>query len=221
MHQAGIAHGQLHGGSVVVDGNYEPFIVNLGYAFDIIDHSWNVELFMRNDFCWSGSYTEFVNHDYHNWRMILDGDADAVHEGEPQDMVPHTEEYYINRFYMRENDELYLSDLLFVITLRTIIGADIISICYETEKVTYSYYANMLPTGKYVDITGIYPNRAMLLKANKKLFEHQHDSAFHNADPIVREISKDTVILNSGNAEYVHHRANEVANFIKDYFQSC
>jgi hypothetical protein len=61
MHQiAGIGHGDLHAGNIVVDENLEPYIIDFESAYEIIDHSWPAEEWMRKIY-FRSTYQDFVN----------------------------------------------------------------------------------------------------------------------------------------------------------------
>ena len=88
MHQLGFAHGDLSVHNIVYDKN-EPFIIDFEYAYQINNHTKEVEQWMERGYNWDKSYADFVNFDYIHCRNSLSLPTDKA----PRDYVRLEEEY--------------------------------------------------------------------------------------------------------------------------------
>jgi len=187
MHDLGIGHGDLHIGNIVVNEAFEPFIIDFGTAYQIINHTWETEKWMRQGFGWEDSYASFVNTDYTNWRRYL-ADAGVAIEGvPPKDSVPLAEEYYIVRF-PGDNGNFYIygSCDVFAKELQKLIGGTIMAI-RSTPGAIPAHYVIKWKDGKYVDGTGIYRDAVSMSRLLKTTEEETYD------EMLITDVNQETL----------------------------
>ena len=64
IHKLGFAHGDLSLHNIVYDYNNIPFIIDFEKSYQIHNHTWETELWMRKGYLWEKSYEDFINYDY-------------------------------------------------------------------------------------------------------------------------------------------------------------
>lgn len=156
MHELGFAHGDLSIHNIVYDHLHEPYIINFHTAYKINNHTWETELWMRQGYDWQGSYQEFVNFDYINYKTGLNIDSNNL-----SDEIDKREEYYDVRFTLINNT------YKFVQYLQCYLGGVIYSISTRNKNINYV----LLLKGKFIDSTGIYKNKISMIKLLKSRFE--------------------------------------------------
>lgn len=175
----GIGHGDLHSGNIVCDTEGEPFIIDFEHAYEIHNHSWETELWMRTGYYWNYTYREFVNHDYNSWRVNLE-----VNDSAPRDHVPVSEEYYKTRFdfgVASQSSEALLIGLsnetggkIYGVSLYPAMGHD----------VPLHYVVRIKE--QFVDATGIYTDRDAMMQVARLMYStllnNGHSLVLSNVD---------------------------------------
>ena len=161
MHKLRFAHGDLSIYNIVYDNNV-PFVIDFEKSYEIHNHTWLTELWMRKGFYWEKSYEEFVNHEYVLWKEML--------------RLPQTssfktlvnENYYNVRFNISNYD---ICCGTFAKCLQEKLGGIIYGIsCKGSIPAHY-----VLLTDKFIDCTGIYTDEISMLKMVKSRYDDELD----------------------------------------------
>lgn len=159
MHQLGIGHGDLIDRNIVykmVGYEPEPYIIDWETAYNINNHTWETELYMRHIMKFTersidrGTFEEFVNSDFTEWENLTQLiQSLGIYELE-NDQISPEEEYYIARF-SGENSQFYFECPGLVKELKNRLGGEIFSMIKGTKNVYILKQGN-----NYIDGSGIY-----------------------------------------------------------------
>jgi hypothetical protein len=173
MHKLGFAHGDLSLYNIVYDSNNIPFFIDFEKSYEIHNHTWLTELWMRKGFCWEKSYEDFVNYEYLFWKSWC--------------RLPQTSSFntYVNEEYynIRFNISNYnICSGTLVKCLKNKLGGTIYGISDNIEGSVPAHY--VLLTDKFIDCTGIYTDEISMLKMVKSRYEDEleGDLIFYEVD---------------------------------------
>lgn len=177
MHKLGFAHGDLSIYNIVYDNDNIPFIIDFEKSYEIRNHTWLTELWMRKGFCWDESYEEFINYEYILWKEMLS--------------LPRTssfrtlvdEEYYNVRFNIPNYGICCGS---FAKCLQEKLGGTIYGISEKRKGSVPAHY--VLLTDKFIDCTGIYNDEISMIKMVKSRYENEL-----NDDLICHKVDQNTL----------------------------
>lgn len=162
MHKLGFAHGDLSIYNIVYDNNNGPFIIDFEKSYEIHNHSWHTELWMRTGFSWEKTYEDFVNHEYVLWKEMLRLNRTSSFK------TPVNEEYYNIRF---NTDNYDICCGTFAKCLQEKLGGTIYGISDARERSVSAHY--VLLTDKFIDCTGVYTDEMSMLKMVKSRYENE------------------------------------------------
>ena len=164
MHKLGFAHGDLSSHNIVYNNDNIPFIIDFENSYEIRDHTWSTELWMREAFEWQTSYEDFVNHDYMLWKEFLMLPQISSYK------TPVNENYYDVRFNIQNYNICCGS---FAKCLQEKLGGIIYGISELKERSVPVHY--VLLTDKFIDCTGVYTDEISMLKIIKSRYENELD----------------------------------------------
>lgn len=196
MHKLGFAHGDLSIYNIVYDNKNVPFIIDFEKSYEIHNHTWLTELWMREGFCWEKSYEDFVNHEYVLWKEML---------RLPQTSSSKTlinENYYDVRFNVSNYD---ICCGTFAICLQEKLGGIIYGIsCEGTVPAHY-----VLLTDKFIDCTGVYTDEISMLKMIKSRYNDELDD-----DLIYYKVNQNTLNNVDYECDFFNKEIHDIVGYV-------
>lgn len=198
MHNLGFAHGDLAIFNIVYDTNNNPFIIDFEKSYQLHNHTWKTELWMREGFEWEKSYEDFVNHDHMLWKEML--------------MIPQTssfntivnENYYVFRFNISNYN---ICCGTFAKCLQNKLGGTIYGISDNIEGSVSAHY--VLLTNKFIDCTGIYTDEISMLKMVKSKYEDELEG-----DLILYEVDQYTLNNKDYECDFDNKEIDDIVEYI-------
>jgi hypothetical protein len=181
LHLAGYAHGNLCLSNISIrycdNGISEPFLCNFEHAYQICNHSWIVEDWMRTGFCWDETYAEFVNNDY-NFRSLLDQSIALP----LQTPVELKEEWFVQRFGLKDFLLTVSSTQTFAETFQTLVDGS--KMCKVQLTNNRFHYYILLQNGLLVDPLGVYRNIDLMIIAVERYLQANMAASIDIEDPL-------------------------------------
>lgn len=205
MHKLGFAHGDLSLYNIVYDNNNIPFIIDFEKSYQIHNHTWETELWMRKGYCWEQSYEDFVNYDYILWRTFFS--RGMLKLTQLQSFNTHVNENYYDVRFNITNYNICCGS--FAKCLQTKLGGTIYGISDTREGSAPAHY--VLLTDKFIDHTGIYADEASMLKMIKSKYENELEE-----DLICYEVDQKTLNNKDYECDLFDKEIHNIVNYINN-----
>lgn len=216
MHKLGFAHGDLSAYNIVYDDDNIPFLIDFEKSYEIHNHTWETELWMRAGFCWDKSYEDFVNYDYINWKemLMLPLTSSFSIRGLPPstgifDFRIHVNEnYYDIRFNINNYD---ICCGTFAKCLQQKLGGIIYGICNK-DPIPVHY---VLLIDKFMDCTGVYADEESMIKMVKSRYGDELDGEL-----ICYKVDQNTLDNVDYECDITNEKINKMINHVITYHLS-